>query len=480
MTMREEILRIDNVTQEINGITYLDNINVNIFKGEILGLIPLDNHGMNQLIGLILQNVSITFGRVYFDEQLVNYYEHSNMTNNRVALLDKNTNLVQDLKVMDNIFVLNHNYNAFIVNKRELRRKTDELLKQLDLQIEADQFVSELTVYEKTVVELIRAVINGAQLIILNELSDFLSTEELAHFHCLLRFYIRQGISFLYITNHHEEAFMICNRLALFDRGKIIRIIGEKDFSSRTLAPYIISLDHHQASYDQIKQPGVFKCQNLYTENLKGISFSARKGQCITILGMNNSEIKDIERILLGRLKPISGEFLLDGRELDLSSQSGMLLDEVAYIPENPVQETLFYDATYLENLTFLIDRRLNKSIISKKIIENIREEFRPLVGEAIDAKELWGLDMTSLYNLAYLRILIFRPKVVFIMQPFSQADMYLRNRITELIHMLKQKEIAVVILAVGSYDILTVADKLYTIKNGRLLTFNNCPPFSE
>jgi len=54
MTMREEILRIDNVTQEINGITYLDNINVNIFKGEILGLIPLDNHGMNQLIGLIL------------------------------------------------------------------------------------------------------------------------------------------------------------------------------------------------------------------------------------------------------------------------------------------------------------------------------------------------------------------------------------------------------------------------------------------
>ena len=123
--MKEEILRIANVTRIIDGIAYLDNINFNIFKGEIMGLIPLDNHGKSQLIELILQNVSIHFGRIYFDDQLVNYYEHSSMTKNGVYLIDKETNLIQDLKVTDNICVLNHTFHHYIVDDKRLRKETD-------------------------------------------------------------------------------------------------------------------------------------------------------------------------------------------------------------------------------------------------------------------------------------------------------------------------------------------------------------------
>ena len=63
--MKEEILRIENVSKEIDGNTYLDNINFQIFKGEIMGLLPLNNHGKSQLIQLISQNISIDFGRIF-------------------------------------------------------------------------------------------------------------------------------------------------------------------------------------------------------------------------------------------------------------------------------------------------------------------------------------------------------------------------------------------------------------------------------
>jgi ribose transport system ATP-binding protein len=469
--MKEEILRVENVIRKINGITYLNNITFQIFKGEIMGLLPLDNHGKSQLIELIIQNVPVHFGRVYFDDQLVNYYEHSSMTRNRVYLIDKETNLIQDLKVADNICVLNHTFSDYIIHEKKLQRVAAGLFQQLGIELDTDQYVSELSLLEKTIVELVRAVLNGAQLIILNELSNFLSIEELAFFQRLLRYYTQKGISFLYIANHHEEAFQICHRVMLFEKGKIIKIIAEKDFSDEILQPYILSFGRHQVTNGQHNQTGVLKCQDLWTENLKGLSFSAKKGECITILDMNNRGIQDIAAIINGFRQPESGRIVVGGKEISLAPGRNLFLDGVAYIPENPVQESLFFDISYLENLTFMLERKLKRSIIPRRVLWGIKEEYRSLVGDEIEAEDLWGLEMRSLYNLVYLRLLFYKPKVVFIMQPFSHADMYLRRRIIELINMVKAKGIAVIILAVSISDTLSITDRLLIMEDGKLVS---------
>lgn len=468
--MKEEILRIENVTREINGITYLDNINFHIFKGEIMGLIPLNNHGKSQLIELISQNVLINFGRIYFNDKLVNYYEHSNMTNNKVYLIDKETKLIQDLKVTDNIYVLNHNFHGEVINEKKIKAKTRELLKYLEIQIEIDKYVSELSLFEKTVIELIKAIISGAQLIILNELSNFLSIEELSDFQKLIIHYTKRDISFLYMANHHEEAFKICDRVCLLENGTIIKVIDKKDFSDEILKPYIISFDNSTQSNVLSKNTGIFEVRDFVTENLKGINFSARRSECITILDINNKGIQDMAKVLSGFNQPISGSIIVDHHHIDLKHSNNLLLNGVVFIPENPIRKTLFYGMSYLENLAFLIDRKLNKSIINQKILNNIKEEYRFLVGDDIDAKDLMEFDITSLYNLVYFRIHLFSPKVVFIMQPFSDADMYLRGRIIELINELKKKGITVIILAVSIADTLSVSDRLIIMENGKLL----------
>ncbi|SNS28378.1 monosaccharide ABC transporter ATP-binding protein, CUT2 family [Anaerovirgula multivorans] len=468
--MREEILRIENVTRKIEGITYLDNINFHVFKGEIMGLIPLNNHGKRQLIELISQNLSINFGRIYFNEELVNYYEHSNMTNNKVYSIDKETKLVEDLKVTDNINVLNHTFHDYIIREKKLKTKTDELLKQLEIKIETYEYVSELSLFQKTVIELIKAVISGAQLIIFNELSSFLSIEELSNFQKLILYYTKRGISFLYMANHHEEAFKICDRVCLLENGGIIKVIDKKDFSDEILKPYIISFDNSTELNELSENSGIFEFRNFITENLKGISFSVKRSECITILDINNKGIQDIVEIFSGLNQPISGDILLDHHTIDPINANNLLINKVVFIPENPVNKTLFYDMSYLENLTFLIDRKLNKSIINRKILRNIKEEYRSFVGDNVDVRNLRGMDATSLYELVYFKIHIFSPKVVFIMQPFSDADMYLRGRIIELINKLKKKGIAVIILAVNISDTLTVSDRLLVMENGKLL----------
>lgn len=467
--MKEEILRLENVIRKINGITYLDNLNFQIFKGEIMGLLPLDNHGKSQLIEVICQNVPLHFGRVYFDDRLVNYYEHSSMTKNRVYLIDKESNLIQDLKVTDNLCVLNPAFQDYVINEKKLQTITHELFKQFEMEIDADQYVSELSMLEKTIVELLRAVLNGAQLIILNELSNFLSIEELAFFHQLIRYYTRKGIAFLYIANHHEEAFQICHRVALFEKGKIIKVLREKDFSIENLRPYILVFRRHPGSNEPHRQTGVFKCEELWTTHLRGISFSVERGECVTILDVNNRGIQELAAIVNGYLRPESGKIFVDGKAIPLKKERNLFLDGVAYIPENPVPASLFYNLSYMENLTFTIERRLKRSLIPPRILNGVKEECRSLVGAEVEAEDLWGLEMKSLYNLVYLRILLYKPKAVFIMQPFSHADMYLRGRIIELIKLLKEKGIAVVVLAVSISDTLSITDRLLIMEKGKL-----------
>lgn len=469
--MREEILRVENVIRIIEGITYLDNIQLQIFKGEILGLIPLDNHGKQELIEVLQHNVPLHFGRIYFANELMNSYEHSSLTKNPVYVIERESKLVRDLKVADNIWVLNQNYPHFVIKERTLLAATAELFDDLGIAIDLDQYVSELRFLETAIIELVRAVINGSKLIILDELSNFLSREELFVFQQLLLHYSREGVSFLYIAGHHDEALQICERLVLFGKGRIHKVIRQKDYTPESLTPY--RLPATPTPQPVILEPtdrgGLFQCTNLWGPNLEEISFSVQGGQCLTILDPDNRGIQELGAIASGVLRPLGGSMTLGAQNIPLTAKGSLLPQGIAYIPEDPVPKTLFYDLSYLENLTFLLDRKLKRSIIRPQIIRYIQEEYRSLAGEAIEAPDLWALEMDDLYSLVYFRFLLYRPKVVFIMQPFAHADLYLCARIVELINLLKHEDLAVVLLTVNLADTLTVTDHLLVLDGGKL-----------
>jgi ribose transport system ATP-binding protein len=473
--MREEILRIENVIRIIDGITYLDNIHFYIFKGEILGLIPLDNHGKEELIELILQNVPIDFGRVYFDGKLVNYYEHSSMAKNPVYVIEKESKLVGDLKVADNISVLSSSYREYLVREKRLITETNQLLRELGIAIDASRYASELSFFETAVVELIRAVRSGAQLIITDELANLLNTEELSTFQRLLKHYAEKGISFLYIAGNPQELYQVCQRIILFEKGRILRVVKQKDFSPDLLNPYrpphTFPPGPANASHDA---GSVFRCEELAAKHLAALSFTVEAGECLTILNPEKHGIQDLGQIAAGNLRPLKGRLVVEGKPVPLTGVHSLLPQGIAFIPEDPVPKSLFFDYSYLENLTFLLDRKLGRSIIRSQILNFVREEFRDLAGDAVDAPDLWGLEMDALCRLVYYRILLYKPTVVFIMQPFAHADMQLSDCIVELINLLKQNGLAVVLLTVSLADAQVVTDRLL-ILNGQ--EYKETPP---
>lgn len=468
--MRKEILRMENVTKSYAGVIYLDNFNMQIYKGEIMGLIPINRQGKSELIELLCQNSPIDYGRIYINNELVNSYEHSTNSINRVYVINQKSKLIQDLTVSDNIFVLRRGFKKYIINNKVLRVQVNKYLKEIGIYIDPDELIANLNPFEQCCVELVKAVITGANLIIISDITNIISVVDLSKLYQLVNFYADKGYSFLFVGNHHEEMFTICHRVSLMKDGTIIKVLDEQDMKKDLIKFYTISFTDNKQNIDRYNGQGILEFENICTSNLNKMSFSIKKGECVVLFDTNNTIYSDLLDLMNGELNPICGRILYNNQVYSESAARKALENGIAVISENSIQKMIFYNLNYVDNLCFLIDKKIEKKIMKRKIKKSIIREYENILGEEIHMNDLTDLEPASLYNLVYYRLHLYNPNIVFCIQPFSGADMYLRKHISDLIYELKKKGITIIIIAVNISDTLSVADRLMIIEQGAVL----------
>lgn len=466
--MREEILRMCGVTHEKDGILYLNNISWNIFRGEILGLLAMDVFGLDELIALLCRNNPIKYGKIYFDGRLINSYAQTQNMVNQVAVIEKEPHLVSGLSVADNVFVLRKKFRKYILKQEILNRQAQRELQNVGLSVSPGMLCEKLTNYERCVVELLKAVLLGAKLIVLREISDILGRSDLKRFQDLVQTYAQQGISFLYVCSHHEEVFPFCHRTALFADGYFVKIFEKEEMIEEKMEPYTIQIGKGAG---QVPQEGesVLTFRNVFSTNLSGLNIVAKKGECVTLLDNDNCILKDIVDLMTGQASLSGGEILIENSLYKPKAKGDFLKKGVAVIGENPLHTMLFYERSYLYNLMFLVDRKMGKSILGKNIQRSIEKELALELGDNINNRNIEELSAKDLYSLLYYRILLYHPKVMICVQPFSGADMYLRKHIAGLIEKCKEQGSAVILLAVRLSDTLRVSERLYIIEKGKV-----------
>ena len=476
--MKDEILRLDKVTRIVDGLTVLDNFNLHVFKQEIMGLICINAQGQKELMELLCKNLPIHYGRIYYNETIINHYMHSSLSNNKISIIEKQNRLVEDLTVADNIFILRQGFKKYIINKNVLNSQLEDYLDQLNIYIDGNELIMNLTAFEKSIVELLKAIVMGVKLIVIKDISNCISSEDLVKFQGFLRYYCQQGFSFIYICNHHEEAFKICDRVSLMEHGRILKVLDKKDFTREKMKPYYRGAydeSHKQKMIEKDKviggqNKGILQFQGIQTQHLKNMDFIIEKGECIVLLDVNHTVLTDIIHMMTGDQSVDCGNIFIDGNLFTKKDATKALSQGIGFIDENPSQSMIFREMSYLDNLSFLVEEKQTKIRLNKKIKKSIIREYEPLIGQDIYAKNVSILSTASLYSMVYYRFHLFNPKVLFCLQPFYGADMYLRKHIIKLIRDLKQKGITVIILAVNLSDSLMIADRLMVIKQGCLI----------
>lgn len=454
--MRKEILRMERVTYKEAEMTKLEDFNLQIYEGEIMGLLPFNGQGMTALLKLLQVNLPLYDGYIYYNGEQVNSWKESTGTHNRIGIIQAQSSLVESQTIADNVFVLRHGFKQEIIHTELLNRQLQPFLKEIGMEMPAETKVESLTVFQRVIVELLRSVVAGNHLIVLEEIGALISDRELEHLHQILHHYAEKGFSFLYISPHFEEENNFCDRVAFLTNGRIWKVIPKEMMKNHTWETY--DYNRYNMEYNQMvrfhlekrEQEGrgqeIYSTWSFFSETIgQEIKFPIYRGEYLAIQVHENKILREITEKL----------------------QTEMVKDEkAAVIQESPTVSMIFYGLSYMDNLCMSLSRRMANIWKNNRIRASIRREYEEFLGENVFDTRVEDLSERQKYQLIYSRVMLQRPQIVYCIKPFKGADLAHRIHIWKLLEMLLDRGITVVDISLNLSDSLSLADRLLMIEH--------------
>ena len=461
---------MERVTYREHGVTLLENFHIHIYQGEIMGMVPVNAHGLTAFLNLLQSNLPLYDGYIYYAGEMVNSWKEERRTFNRISVIGAESRLVENLSVTDNIFVLRQGFRQEVIREHMLAEQLRPFLEDIGMEIYLDARVRDLTAFERAVVEMLRAVVLGHRLIVLVDIGSLISYEELVKLHEIMRHYVKKGFTFLYISPHLEEIAMVCGRCAMLSHGSIQNVIYENELEAEV--PRVYSAEykqmvrsHQQAQCDTLRKgKEILRAEEICGEHLNRLSFSVQEGECLVIQILDDIAFREASGMLTGVYRARSGSFFMGGKKIHLQKDR-----RIAVIQEMASRTMVFPELDYMDNLCMSLSRRMSFLWMKRSIRSSIRREYGPELGEEVFLLQVEELSEKQKLEMIYTRILLQKPQVVFCIQPFKGADLPLRMTIWRLMEKLLEHKIAVVIVSVNLSDSLSLADRLIIVdKNSR------------
>ncbi|MDE6951407.1 MAG: ATP-binding cassette domain-containing protein [Lachnospiraceae bacterium] len=455
--MRQEVFRMERVSYTEQGVKKLENFNIQIYAGEVMGLIPVNAHGKNAILKLLQNNLPLYDGYIYYNGELVNSWRGAVKKNNRVSVIQTQNRLVNGMTVADNIFVLRQGFRQYFLKTPLLKKQLIPFMQDIDMDISADTRVEKLSAFERVVVELLRAIVGGYHLIVLDEISIFVSESEMKKLYQIMRHYTAQGFSFLYISSHFEEIERICDRTGFLCNGRLQKIVQKPDMSRKNLREYLQGYDKNVWGYPEAghsRPPG----RDIFLEwtlpdisKRQKFSFSVKEGECVTLQAKDNQILQSCISFLTDERSQIT----MDGRTRNIAADRAL-----SVVSASPTGTMIFPEMSYMDNLCMGLARRMPAVWRGHKVRASIRKEYTDILGKEVFDLPVEELSERQKYQLVYTRIALQKPAVVLLIQPFMGADMPHRRFIWEMLEQLLDKGISLVLLSVNPLDTWLVAHR--------------------
>jgi len=459
--MKNEVFRMERVTYCENGIKRLDDLDMHIFSGEILGLLPLNSYGLTSLLDVMTRNLPLQYGFVFYREKLINSWRHPLPQNNHIGLIRNQSQLVEGMPLTDNVFVLRSGFRAWYIRSKLLRSQLQPFLDKIGVEIPLDSYPEGLSAFERIVVELIRAMVAGYRLVVLYDISTLLSEEERVQLSRILRQCAQEGISFFYVGFQPEELSQICDRICLFSNGRIVHTVDSAEELHRILAHMAgMRAKEGQAARTEMGGGAVFQARQLAMGEGVALSFSVAPGECVMLYDTCNRVTDRLVDILTGDQAADGGDMLLCGEPFRRQGNR-----EIAILQELPSQSMIFPELNYFDNLFLCADHHLPHLWCRSRMQRRVAREYAAQKNQAeLFRRSIDSLTELEKYDLVYNRIILQRPKVVVCVRPYKGADMELREHIQQLLGQLRKKQIAVILMTSSASDGQSVADRVISV----------------
>lgn len=348
------LLEMRGITKDFSGVRALDQVDFSVRSGEVHALVGENGAGKSTLIKILAGALPMSSGAIFLRGQPVTISNPHKAQGLGIAIIYQELVLAPALNAMENIFLgREYRQRGLFLDRRRMLAKSRELLKQLGVEIDANLPVSRLTVAQRQMVEIARALMLNADLIVMDEPSAVLTTAELERLFTIIRSLRARGKAVTYISHRLDEVFALADRVTVLRDGHRIATEQIANLNRGSLIRMMVGRDIDATSHvnSRTTRKVRLEVRNLRGEGVHDVSFRLHEGEILGIAGLVGAGRTELARFIFGADKAVGGEVVVDGQPVVVRSASDAVRRGIGLVPEDRKEQGLLPMMNVADNI---------------------------------------------------------------------------------------------------------------------------------
>lgn len=475
--MTQPFLSLRAITKSFSGVKALDNIDFDIYPGEVHCLAGENGSGKSTMIKIISGVYEPDpGGTIEMDGTSYQKLTPIEAINNGVQVIYQDFSVFPNLTVAENLALTGEVSNGRrLVNWKRIRRIAEEAVAKIDFKVDLDARVGDLSVADKQLVAISRALITEPRLLVMDEPTTALTHREVEALFKVVAELQSRGIAILFVSHKLEEVFEISERFTIIRNGKVVITTEPAELDHRKFAEYMTGRDYDDSPTAPKGDPGepVLEVSGLGLKDaFDDVSFKLRRGEVLGVTGLLGSGRTELALTLFGVFKPDSGELKINGKPAAFKGIRDAVDAGIAYVPEDRLTEGLMLERSIADNIVIseldelsrlgVLDRRRRSAEVTRWVEELKIATRRP-------ANAVNTLSGGNQQRVVLAKWLATGPDVLILNGPTVGVDIGSKRDIHLILGKLAEAGMGIIVITDDIPELLQVSNRVLLLKDGTL-----------
>ena len=471
------VLSIRGMCKSFGRNRVLDHINLDLKRGSVMGLMGENGAGKSTMMKCLFGTYQQDEGRIYFDGKEINFSGPKDALENGIAMVHQELNQCLERNVMDNLFLGRYPTSAGIVDEGIMKKKAADLFRKLGLTVNLTQPMRNMSVSQRQMCEIAKAISYNAKVIVLDEPTSSLTVKEVDKLFEMMRMLRDQGISLIYISHKMDEIFEICDEISVLRDGNLVMTKPSKETNMNELISAMVgrSLESRFPPVDNTPGDTLLSVQHLSTKfapHLKDISFDVKEGEIFGLYGLVGAGRTELLETIFGIRTRAAGRVYFRNRMMNFNSAKEAIDHGFALITEERKANGLFLkcDLTFNTTIANLNQYKSGIALSDPKMVKATNKEIKTMHTKCMGPEDMiTSLSGGNQQKVIFGRWLEREPQIFMMDEPTRGIDVGAKYEIYELIINMAKQGKTIIVVSSEMPEILGITNRIGVMSNGRL-----------
>ena len=475
--MGKYLLRMENISKSFPGVKALDNVSLSVCPGSIHSLMGENGAGKSTLMKCLFGIYREDSGEIYLEDQKVRFANPKLAMDSGVAMVHQELNQVHTRSVMENIWLGRFPMGVTGVNHKKMFSDTKAIFDDLHIKIDPKAIIRSLSVSQRQMVEIAKAVSHNSKIIVFDEPTSSLTEVEVEHLFRIIFDLKERGCGIVYISHRMSEILRISDEVTVMRDGMVVATTPAKELSVDIIISQMVGRELTNVYPPKDNKPGetILNVEHLSAlyQNLTDVSFELKKGEILGIAGLVGSGRTEILENMFGLATIKSGKIVKSGQEIHNKRSWKAMMNGFALLTEERRATGIFKVLNIRENTTIAnMKSYLVKKIYvsNKKMIKDTNWAIKALAIKTPSQKtKMLSLSGGNQQKVILGRWLLTGPDILLLDEPTRGIDVGAKYEIYQLMINLAKEDKSIVMVSSELPELLGVCDRILVMSGGRL-----------